>query len=123
MAKVEMCKKEVMEILGRMQGCTTCEHTRDQQGYNESFNAVFVDDLLFEDECYGEEEMPLKHNDWILTSFHKVNKEDFDIYTWGQELPGHCIEAIKSGIDNGEPYYIAVFYNENIGTKEVLLWD
>lgn len=118
-----MTKEEVIEILRNdMSGCYTCSWSCDEHGFNGCFSAEYVDDLLKEENQFGDHNVWCILDDgWELCEFRPVTNEDIDIHEWAQEFDDDTIEHLRKDIDAGG-FYIATFCNETVGTQKILVW-
>ena len=119
-----MTKNEVINIIKEnMWGCYTCVYSCDEQGYNSAYSACPVE-LLFaeEDTAGGHNPDCLYDEGWTLGSYEHITNEDIDIDEWAQEFDDDTIEQLRRDIDDGI-FYKAVFYNDDWGTQEILVWQ
>lgn len=119
-----MTKSEVLNIIEKnMTGCYTCVYSCNEQGYNGEFHSEPVDLMLEkEDNAGGYNPWCLSGDNWTLGSFEPITNDDIDIEIWGQEFDKETIEQLRKDIDDGI-FYKAVFYNDTVGTQEILVWQ
>lgn len=117
-----MKKNEVLEIIKRMKGDTTCVYTCDKQGYNGAYSAVLVDQYLDEINYAGYENTEnLAKDDWKLVRFIPICEGDIDVEEWGQEFSEDLREVIRQGIKDGD-YSMATFENDEQGTIKIFVY-
>lgn len=106
--------EEVIGMLESMMGCMTPVYSADTQGYNASYNAVVVDDMLEREFAPG--------NDWNLTGYRQADASEIDIEVWAQELPQNAVKAMAQTMADGD-LYIASFRSDSLGYMEVMIWE
>ena len=76
-----MKKEEVVDIIRKdMSGCYTCSWSCDEQGFNGWFSAEYVDDLLEEENQFGDHNVWCILDDgWELCELGPVTNDDIDI--------------------------------------------
>ena len=117
-------KDEVIEMIKKnMTGCYTCEYSCDEQGNNHNYGSVYVDDLFDEEDSLGyDNTRNLEKDTWEMESFYSVTNDDIDIEEWAQEFDKETIEQLRKDIDDG-CFYKAIFYNDCVGTRALLVWE
>lgn len=117
-----MKKSEVIEIIKRMSGDSTCVYTCDNQGNNGVYSAVLVDEYLYEINCAGYVNMEnLTKDEWQFLGITPISEGDIDVEEWGQEFTEDIREGIRQGIKEGD-ISMATFVNDERGTIKILVY-
>lgn len=111
-----MKKENVIGILECMLGCVTPTRVTDNNGANECFCKMPVEDFIDEDLQYC-----LLNDNWKLVGVRPINPMDIDMDEWAQEFDARCVQDLKKSLQDGY-LSIASFQHEVYGEMDIIIW-
>ena len=105
-------REDVISMLESERGSQVAVRSIDNQGNNESHNAMEIDDVLDAIEESGYE----------FIDCQPVTPEDINIEEWAQDFDEDIRESLRESLADGE-LYVAYFSSDERGQMDLLVWE